>query len=372
MPPLGLSAGVRRARELGRRTAGLILTSPRMVHPRAQYAARPHDGILVLQRGENASTDYYLRGRLQAQSAPAVIVDTDSAPEACSLLGEGGAKALLVIVCRYASGPWLDALEAAAAEGRLARVAFFMDDDLPEMMRDATLPAAARGKVAAHYGGHVRRLEALASEVWVSTPALSERYAAIAPRLLTPAPEADPPEIVRAVAPKAVYHGTDVHGRERKFVVEIARRLVVLDPSVLVEIVGDAALRRACAGMENVSVVPQLPWPQHLERSRREPAALSLAPLFPSPLNAARAPVKAFDAARLGAAGLYADVEPYRGFVRDGEDGLLLPMRAEAWVEAIIGILAAPERRMALAATARARLINLRREASAFPLAPGA
>ncbi len=53
------------------RTMSLALNHPRMVLPSGQYAPRPPDGILVLQRGENASTDYYLRPRLEAAGAPA-------------------------------------------------------------------------------------------------------------------------------------------------------------------------------------------------------------------------------------------------------------------------------------------------------------
>jgi hypothetical protein len=89
-------------------------------------------------------------------------------------------------------------------------------------------------------------------------------------------------------------------------------------------------------------------------------------------VNAARAPVKAFDAARLGAAGLYADTPPFRGFVRDGQDGLLLPMEPAAWASAIRGLAADPARRLALATAARARLAALRRDPSPLPAAAAA
>ena len=192
MPPLGLSAGVRKARELGRRTFSLAFASPRMVNPQGHYDVRACDGILVLQRGENPSTDYYLRPRLeQAASAPVCLADLEASPDDCGLLAPAGAQALMVILCRYGAESWLNAL--GARRERLSRVVFFMDDDLPAMMRDPGLPRSVRGKAALHFGAQADAISAIASEVWVSTPVLADRYAGIAPSVLTPMPEADPP-----------------------------------------------------------------------------------------------------------------------------------------------------------------------------------
>jgi hypothetical protein len=366
MAPLGLSAAIRRASEFSRRTASLALTAPRMVSPLAHHLRRPHDAILILQRGDNPSTDYYLRPRLQGETAPAVIVDIDSDPAACAVLAE--AQSLMVVVCRYITGPWLSALEAAWP--RIARAAFFADDDLPAVMADASLPLAVRGKVARHYGRHALRLSALCGEVWLSTPVLASRYPQAAATVLPPLPEADYRAPAADAPPVAAYHATDVHGRERLFAIEVARSLMQIAPSVVIEMTGDAALSRRCTGMANVRIVGQAPWPAYRDGLGQAPAALSLAPLTASAVNAARAPVKAFDAARMGAAGLYADAAPYRGFVRDGEDGLLLPMQPLAWAQAIAALAVDPSRRLALAASARTRFAALRREAGGFPAAP--
>ncbi len=332
----------------------LALSRPRMLLPRASYPQRAADGILVLQRGENASTDYYLRSRLAACGLPAEIADLTDDPGASGMLGAGGAGALMVVLCRYAAPAWLDALERM--RDRLVRVAFFMDDDLPAMLRAREIPSAARGKVALHFAAHAERLSGLCSEVWVSTPELANRYAEAAPRVLAPLPEAEPPPPAPASADLVVYHGTDVHPRERRFVLEVASLLQTRSPGARIELAGDRSLARAAAGLAGVEVVPQRSWPDYLEVQTGRTAAISLAPLFPSDLNDARAPVKAFDAARLGAAGLYADAPAYRGHVRDGEDGLVLPMQPSAWAAAIAALLADPDRRMRLAGAARARL----------------
>ena len=167
-----------------------------------------------------------------------------------------------------------------------------------------------------------------------------------------------------------VYHGTDVHERERRFALQAARQAAAMSPAVRFEIVGDEALARMAAGLANVAVVPQLAWPEYLRAQTGRQAAISLAPLFPSPLNDARAPVKAFDAARLGATGLYADAPAYRGAVKDGEDGLLLPMESAAWARAITTLIGDPDRRRRLAQAARERLIRRLGSGPCFPARP--
>lgn len=368
MPALGLSARARKARELGLRALSLVLTRPKAVTPRAHYAPRSLDGILILQRGENPSTDYYLRPRLDRSGNRACIADLGQSPNRCEMLDPDGPRSLMVIFCRYATSEWLDALEQR--RDRLARVAFFMDDDLPAMMRDADAPPAARGKVALHFGAHVDRLSALCSELWVSTEVLAARYAEAEPRLLRPLPDRPPPEPSAEPPRRLVYHGTDVHPRERRFVLELALRAGAKDPSLTFEIVGDEALVRAASGAPNVQVVAQRPWPEYLASQASRRAAISLAPLWPSLVNDARAPVKAFDAARLGAAGLFADAPAYRGFVHDGEDGRLLPMSLDAWFSAVMELMTDSDRRLHMALAARRRLLDLIADDGGFPDAP--
>ncbi len=336
-----------------------------MVKIEANYAQRRHDGILVLQRGENASTDYYIRGRLTEADIPVQIADLETSPDDCSLLQGADAQALLVIICRYASTPWLEALQRR--RGRLARVAFFLDDDLPAMISDTRLPHTVRSKVALHYGEHVDQLGVLASELWVSSAVLAQRYSDLDPALLEPLPEGEPPEPAGPSERRIVYHGTDVHGPERRFVIEVARLLAKSGCDAPVELTGDTALKRACAGLANVTVVPQLAWPAYRRSQLDARAAISLAPLTASVVNDARAPVKAFDAARIGATGLFADAPPYRAFVRPGVDGLLLPMSPEAWASAISELLADPHRRIQLAEAARRRQLEMLESRPSLP-----
>jgi hypothetical protein len=139
---LAFSTAIRKARDLGRRSLALALSTGRPLNPRARYAPRPPDCVLVLQKGENATTGYYLRPRIERMQLPAAFADLDGDPAACELLGEAGGQSILVVVCRYASARWLERLDRLRP--RIARMAYFVDDDLLAMMRDPDLRPPAR------------------------------------------------------------------------------------------------------------------------------------------------------------------------------------------------------------------------------------
>jgi hypothetical protein len=323
--------------------------------PEAVRGAGAPGEVLVLQLGENPTVDYYLRPRLEASGLAWRTADLREDPRACpSLESEAPFSA---VFCRYAAGPWLEALEAAGP--RLAHAALFVDDDLAAMPFDPALPWAYRGHVLAWHGRWAGRLSRLVDAVWVSTPALAGRYAAAA--VLSPIPEADPPPPDPAAPPRIVYPGQALHGRERDFVLAVAGLVAERRPDARFEVVGGTA------HAPNVETVAERPWPAWRAAQAGRAAAISLAPLFYSAVNSARAPVKAFDAARVGAVGLYADAEPYRGFIQNGVDGLLLPMRPEAWAEAIVLLLEEPAVGLVLARAMRRRLMALRREPSPLP-----
>ncbi|MDH4386266.1 MAG: glycosyltransferase [Caulobacter sp.] len=315
-------------------------------------AARPPQRVLILQSGANASVDYYLRPRLQRSGLEGAIVDLDQDPSGIDLLQ---APDLAVIICRYINSSWLTSLNQARE--RLSGIVYFVDDDLAAMMADQGLPWRVRGKVALAYGRHRAALEPLVNEVWASTPALASRFPGGA-RVVPPTPCDSPADPLERPPGRVIYHGTDVHGPERLFVLSIAKVFQTIRPHIRFEITGDARLQRLSAGLNNVDVVSQTNWPDYLNSQRSRSAAVFLAPMSGGLTNASRAPVKRFDAARLGACGVFADTEPYRSAVRHGVDGLLAPMEVSAWVHAISRLLENPDLRLAMARAARDQIAD--------------
>lgn len=87
-----------------------------------------------------------------------------------------------------------------------------------------------------------------------------------------------------------------------------------------------------------------------------DPFEIGLAPLRRTAFNEVKDLTKFYDYAHHGAAGIYSAVAPYRGCIRSGLDGLLVPASTRAWWEAIRALVIGKERRRRIVAASRARV----------------
>jgi glycosyltransferase involved in cell wall biosynthesis len=106
-----------------------------------------------------------------------------------------------------------------------------------------------------------------------------------------------------------------------------------------------------------------IPWRHDYATYARTLAAerpdVLVAPLDASRFSASKIPIKLLESAAVGAAGIYSRVLPYTEHVTDGETGLLVENREEAWAEALERLYTDPELRGRLAANA-GRLVRER------------
>jgi glycosyltransferase involved in cell wall biosynthesis len=77
-----------------------------------------------------------------------------------------------------------------------------------------------------------------------------------------------------------------------------------------------------------------------------------IAPLDASRFSASKIPIKFLESAAAGAAGIYSRVLPHTDHVRDGETGLFVENREEAWAAALDRLYDDPELRLRLAGNA--------------------
>ena len=308
--------------------------------PAAQFTARAGGRIVVLEHGRNPSTDYYLRPRLDAARAvETTYVDVSQAPPQCppSLLTDGTA----VIVCRYLPPAWVDLLQEARR--RLSAVAYFMDDDLPRVAVDGTLPARYRRRVQRLFEGQKRALSEICDRVWVSTPELARRYPEAAPTVVPPVPIA----IDGAAAPEApvcFYHATGTHAHDARWLRPVIGAVLRRCRDARAEVIIDRRTALLYRGRPRIRVRTSMPWIDYLAEGARRRMAVGLAPLRPTPFNTARAPTKYFDITRCGAVGVYADLPPFAGFVENGRDGVLAGDDRAAWADTVVALLNDPER----------------------------
>lgn len=297
--------------------------------------------VLVLTEGENPSLAYFIRPLLRARGHTCDIADCRAAPPRTLQFDA-------VVVVRYLPSAWDPVLARARHEGK--PVAYFMDDDLLDRAAHSGLPLRYRYKIERLACLRRRAIESLCSEFWVSTPWLAGKYAAWRPAVIS---AAAPPSIPMV---SVCYHGTASHAAEQAWLHALVAELQSRCERTHFSIVGDAGINRRFRSLPRVTVLHPMPWPAYLAYTATHHCDIALAPLLPGAFNAARGATKFLDFTRMGAAGIYADVAPYRGHVRHDIDGLLLPMQSEAWLHAIIALANDDARRQQLVAAARARV----------------
>jgi glycosyltransferase involved in cell wall biosynthesis len=314
---------------------------------RSAIDAEPRS-VLVIERGQIPSTDYFVRPQVARLGVPIRRVDcTRPAVDARVLTPDA-----LVVFVRYIEPGWARAVERA--RDRLAGVVLFMDDDLLEWGALSGLRMRYRYKIWHLTLRRKKWLQRMNAELWVSTQYLATKYAALNPIVVS----ASPTQELLAARPgiRVFYHGTASHAAEIRWLVPIIRKVQEQCDDSFFEIFGRADVNRLYRDIPRTAVLHPMSWPNYLAYTSLGGGHVGLAPLLPGRFGAGRSSTKFFDFVRCGAVGIYSDVAPYSGFVRDGVDGLLVRNDPHTWVEAIQRLVRDDELRakMAQAASQRA------------------
>jgi glycosyltransferase involved in cell wall biosynthesis len=305
--------------------------------------------VALLHQGAGSTIDHFLRGPLECLGAHIVEIDSSVPPRAADSAELAGCA--LVVVVRYLERPWLAPLATLRRNG--TPVVFLMDDDLLDPAAQAALPRAYRRRLWERITHLRRRLPGLVDGLWVTSDALAEKYGSLGVERL----ELRPHPSLLAPRPRLqlAYLGTSAHEAEIQWLLPLLETLQSRHTHTHVELFGDHDVNRSFRNLPRLRILHPMRWANYLAETGEGRIDILLTPLLASPFNATRAPVKLIDAARCGAAGLYSDRPPYRGFVQHGQDGLLLDDAPASWLAAIDRLIADPEERQRLAAGARRR-----------------
>jgi processive 1,2-diacylglycerol beta-glucosyltransferase len=256
----------------------------------------------------------------------------------------------LVIVERAPHGPPERALaEAERLVRDLARrripFVYTTDDNLLDLNVDRPWEPAPGDEVRAA----VRLLARRAAGVVVSTEALRERMAALNPRVVTVPNFLDerlfgpPAPIPGGHRPLVVgYMGTRTHDRDLRMILRPVRAfLSSAGGNARLEVVGVADGASLDAYFEGLPVSRLDPgvdeaypsFPGWMRRTLRWD--LALAPLDEDAFTRCKSDLKYLDYGALGIPAIFSDARPYRGTVRHGETGLLVPDEPDAWGAAL-------------------------------------
>jgi hypothetical protein len=326
-----------------------------MILPKLPGIESPQRGqsVVLIHQGAGSTIDHFLRGPLEALGVRIIEVDSAEAPGSnCQNLT---IAAHLVVVVRYLPRHWLRALRHGRRAG--IRLVYLMDDDLLDPALLPQLPAAYRQRLRQRIVRQRSNIPELFDLIWVTSEFLQGKYAHLGALQLPLSPHAG----LLAERPRLqlAYLGSSVHSLEFAWLRQLLILLQSRQPHTHVDLFGDLSINRQFRDLPRVRILHPMCWPNYLAETGQGRCDLLLTPLLESPVNAARAPVKFIDAARCGAAGLYSDRSPYRGFIRPGIDGLLLGDRQLEWLEAIEWLIQDVEARLRIATEGRRRALQL-------------
>ena len=196
--------------------------------PDARVPRRDIRRIIVFARVPNPTFDYYLKARMAAiGNVPCSFVDIRE-----MAAGDPDPEGAFVIICRYMSRDLINWIERNRV--RLAGVGYFTDDDVSGFVSSGDADLGYRFFLFWLGLWPLRRLNRVLDILWVSTPALANRFAEAKPVLMPPAPPAefwlhdgsrDPTEPV-----KIVFHSKAIHETEHRFLVPVVKEVLARRP----------------------------------------------------------------------------------------------------------------------------------------------
>lgn len=278
---------------------------------------------IVVEEGANPSTDFFV---LPALRAAGFQVERRCFKD---LLPPQELEAAVVVFVRYVPPAW--ARLVAASRQRLGGLIFFMDDDVLDPGASAEMPLRYRWKLARLAAWRKGWLRQQKAKLWVSTPYLQRKYTDWHPQLVLPLPLNHSSNIIRFF-----YHGSASHGAEIRWLRPIIEDVLQKDEKFFFEIVGDSEVRRLYRGLSRVTVVHPMKWPAYSAFLTVPGRHVGLAPLLDLPFNQARSYTKFFDITRCGAVGIYPPNSAFSEVIKHGENGLVVELGQEQWVEAIL------------------------------------
>lgn len=260
-----------------------------------------------------------------------------------------------VVISRYFCHKWLKELQQYREAG--GRIVYFMDDDLMDPCALERLPKTYAKKLYKNAARHRSTLQSLCNEFWVSTNYLGEKYRAWNPRVISPRPSAK--DLESSVPISICYHGTASHIDEIQWLHRVVSAIQQGQGKFLFEIFGDLSINRLYRELPGTVVLHPMSWANYLAYTSSVRRDIGLAPILDNPFNAGRGPTKFFDFVRMGAVGIYSNVEPYKSFIRNGVDGILLPNSPELWENTIRSISADEIHRSHMVEMARQRAVEM-------------
>ena len=180
------------------------------------------------------------------------------------------------------------------------------------------------------------------NEIWVTNKLLAEKVKQKIPKnninvnLLTLKHNQNIP--LRKIY-KIAYLGTSSHTKELLWLKKLFEKIQLQRNDCLIEIYVNKKWRNYFRSIPRIKMSYPLDWETFFLDTTIGKVDIVLNPIFNSNFNNFRSPTKFFDITRLEAVGIYSNSKPFRDFINNDHDGILLDNNIDDWIDKISFLL---------------------------------
>ena len=138
---------------------------------------------------------------------------------------------------------------------------------------------------------------------------------------------------------RIAYLASSSHFIEFRWLYNILEKIQSTRDDCLIEIVADKKIRNTFRKLPRIRIFYPMDFESFLLDTSNRNVDILLVPLLSTPFNKGRSVIKFFDSVRLNAVGLYSNRYPYKDFIRNGIDGILLNDKQDEWIDSINNLL---------------------------------
>ncbi len=217
-----------------------------------------------------------------------------------------------------------------------------IDDNLLELNIFSELPFLYKLKLFFSTYCYKAFLNYLVNEVWVTNKRLLENVKEeininkINLKILT---LSQYPIVSSTKIFKIAYLGTSSHTQELRWLKPLFEKIQFERNDCVIEIYVNQKWRKYFRSIPRIKMIHPMEWETLYLDTLIGQVDIVLNPSLASKFNKFRSPVKYFDTTRLGAVGIYSNIEPFKNFINDNNDGILLDNNIDLWCEKIYFLL---------------------------------
>ena len=222
------------------------------------------------------------------------------------------------------------------------KVILLLDDNLLDLNIFSEIPFLYKLKIFINIYFYKYFFNFIIDEIWVTNKLLAEKVKQKIPKnnininLLTLKPNQNYP--LKKIY-KIAYLGTSSHVTELKWLRPLFEELQNKRKDCLIEIYLNKKWRNYFRSIPRMKIMYPMDWETFYMDTSTRKVDIVLNPIFRGNFNDFRSPTKFFDTTRLGAVGLYSNIEPFANFIKNNDDGILLENNIKNWVEKISYLL---------------------------------